>query len=215
MSEEKKKFSFLSSVENFWYYHKWSTIGVLALVIIIIIAFKSFSVPDIPCDAKIISVFSRIETTGEISLENKLSSFVDDIDGDGEKVVARKPFYVTSSGESNEDSIYLEQIEGTMAYAGADVVMMDDINYNRFKAKDFLCDLSEFVDLSSFDKDSIVYFNETPVAIKLKGSKFLSDMEFTFEDVYIGLMFIPDGKEDEMILGRKNGAKIITSLYKK
>ena len=215
MSEEKKKFSFLSSVENFWYYHKWSTMGISALVILIILAYKCISVPDIPCDAKIMTVFSRVETTGEINLESKLGSFVDDIDGNGEKVVARKPFYVTSSGESNEDSIYLEQVESIMAYADADVVMMDDINYNRFKAKDFLCDLSEFVDLSSFDKDSIVYFNEKPVAINLKGNKFLKDMEFTFEDVYIGLMFIPEGKENEMMSGRENGAKLITSLYKK
>ena len=53
------------------------------------------------------------------------------------------------------------------------------------------------------------------VAVKLTESKILRDMKFIVDEVYAGVMFIPDGADDVTLKTRENTKIAIEKLLEK
>ena len=105
--------------------------------------------------------------------------------------------------------------ENTIAYAQSDLVLLDGTNLNRFQSKDFLEPLENYVDISQFDSGSLVYRDDKAVAVKLTNSKLLLDMQFFIDDVYAGIMFVPEEGTPSLETHRKNAAAMLLKLSEK
>lgn len=215
MGEKKEKGFLLSSLENFWYYYKWPFLGGIVIFFVVLIAMINFSDVEEPADANVLAVFARPLTTQEFEFQSRLQDVIEDADGNGAKQIATESLYITEGGQSDEDSYATSQFENILAYAQADLVLLDGTNYERFKAKDFLEPLENYLDISAFDPNDLVYRDGKAVAVKLSDSKVLLDMQFIIDDVYAGIMFVPEENKEAFSAYRENAAKMLDELSKK
>lgn len=215
MAEKKEKGFLLSSLENFWYYYKWPFLGGIVIFFVVMIAMINFSSVEEPSDASVLAVFARPLTTQEFEFQSRLESVIEDADGNGTKQISTNALYITESGKSDEDSLAISKFENTIAYAQSDLVLLDGTNLNRFQSKDFLEPLENYVDVSQFDSDSLVYRDDKAVAVKLTNSKLLLDMQFFIDDVYAGIMFVPEEGTPSLETHRKNAAAMLLKLSEK
>lgn len=211
---EKEKGFFLTSLENFWYYYKWPFLGGIAIFFIVIIALLTFSDTEEPSDAMVLSVFARPLTTQEYEFQSRLEDVIDDIDDNGTKHILTESLYVTEGGKSDNDAFDIGKFEGKIAYAQGDLVLLDGTNFDRFSSKDFLAPLEDYVDISQFDKEDLKFRDGKAVAVRLRDSKVLKDMQFIIDNVYAGIMFIPDENAEHMVPRRENAAKMLSELTK-
>lgn len=215
MAEKKEKGFLLSSLENFWYYYKWPFLGGIVIFFVVIIAMIHFSSVEEPSDASVLAVFARPLTTQEFEFQTRLEGAIEDADGNGTKRISTNALYITEGGNSDEDSLATSKFENAIAYAQADLVLMDGTNFKRFQSKDFLEPLENYVDVSQFDRDSLIYRDGIAVAVKLTDSKLLLDMQFFIDDVYAGIMFVPEEGAQSLETHRKNAAVLLQALSEK
>ncbi len=215
MAEKKEKGFLRSSLENFWYYYKWPFLGGIVVFFVVIIAMMNFTDVEEPSDAQVLAVFARPLTTQEFEFQTRLEGVIEDADGNGTKHISTNALYITEGGKSDEDSLAISKFENNIAYARADLVLMDGTNLERFKPKDFLAPLEDYVDVSQFDETNLVYRDGKAVAVKLTDSKLLLDMQFFIDDVYAGIMFVPEEAAQGLDIHRKNGAEMLLELSKK
>lgn len=211
----KERGLFLTSLENFWYYYKWPFLGGIAIFFVVIIALMNFSDTEEPSDAKILSVFARPLTTQEYEFQSRLGDVIEDIDGNSTKYILTESLYVTEGGKSDNDAFDIGKFEGKIAYAQGDLVLLDGTNFDRFSPKDFLAPLEDYVDISQFDKEDLKFRDGKAVAVRLRDSAVLTDMQFIIDDVYAGIMFLPDENAEHMVPRRENAAKMLSELTKK
>ena len=215
MAEKKEKGFLLSSLENFWYYYKWPFLGGIVIFFVVIIAMINFLEVEEPSDASILAVFARPLTMQEFSFQTGLEDVIEDADGNGTKQISTNALYITEEGDSDEDSLATSRFENTIAYAQADLVLLDGTNLARFQPKDFLEPLEHYVDVSQFAEEDLVYRDGKAVAVRLTDSKVLKDMQFFIDDVYAGIMFVPEESEQTLERYRKNAANMLLELCKK
>lgn len=215
MAEKKEKGFLLSSLENFWYYYKWPFLGGIVIFFVVIIAMINFSYVEEPSDAGVLAVFARPLTTQEFEFQTRMEDVIEDADGNGTKRVSTNALYITEGGKSDEDSLATSKFENIIAYAQADLVLMDGTNFERFKQKDFLEPLENYVDVSQLAGEDLVYRDGKAVAVKLTDSKQLLDMQFFIDDVYAGIMFVPEEGAQSLEIQRKNAANILLALSEK
>ena len=215
MAEKKEKGFLLSSLENFWYYYKWPFLGGIVIFFVVIIAMINFSYVEEPSDADVLAVFARPLTTQEFEFQTRMEDVIEDVDGNGTKLISTNALYITEGGKSDEDSLATSKFENIIAYAQADLVLMDGTNFERFKQKDFLEPLENYVDVSQFSSEDLVYRDGKAVAVKLTDSKQLLDMQFFIDNVYAGIMFVPEEGAQSLEIQRKNAANILLALSEK
>ncbi len=205
---EKKKMTAFEAIDNFWYYHKWKVIAVIALVLgaLAVKGFINANTDNRDYDFVAISVFARPMTTGDYTLDKQLESVVTDIDGNGDLAIKTPGYYITEGATGDNDRLSISQFEAAMSEAEGDIILFDRTNLERFLPKDFFADISDYVDLSQISEEDIVYRNDVPVAVRLSDSKALTDMNFVIDDIYVSVMFTPD-EADEKILASRNLAK--------
>lgn len=215
MAEKKEKGFLLSSLENFWYYYKWPFLGGILIFFVVIIAMVNLTDMEAPSDASVLAAFAKPLTTEEFDLQSSLENVIEDVDGNETKRISTNALYITEEGKSDDDSLSISKFENSIAYAQADLVLMDGINYERFKSKDFLEPLENYIDISQLDGDNLVYRDGKAVAVKLENSRQLLDMGFIIDDVYAGIMFVPDESNEGIDARRKNAANMLLELSKK
>lgn len=213
--KKKEKGFVLSSLENFWYYYKRPFLGGILIFFVVIIAMMHFTEVEEPSDATVLSVFARPLTTQEYEFQSRLENVIEDADENGTKQISTNSLYITEDGTSDEDSQAISRLENIMAYAQADLVLMDGTNFERFRSKDFLEPLENYVDISQLDSENLVYRDGKAVAVRLKDSKQLLDMQFMIDDVYAGIMFVPEEHAEHLEIQRKNAASMLLELSKK
>lgn len=214
MSKKEKSF-ILSSIENFWYYYKWHFLGGIVIFFSVIIVMLNFSDVKEPSDVDILTLYARPLTTSEKYFEDGLDNVIEDVDKNGTKHIEINTLFITESGTSSEDLMDKSKFEGIIAYAQADLVLLDGTNLDRFKSKDFLAPLEDFMDISEIDSEDLIYRDGKAVAVRLSDSKHLKDMQYIIDDVYAGVMFVPEESEEEIPARRKNATNIIKELIKK
>ena len=199
---EKKKMSFLEAIDNFWYYHKWKVAGVLFILVGIfaVAGYMNANTDNRDYDFVAASVFARPMTTGDYTLEEQLKDVITDVDNNGED----------AKGET--DRIYQSQFESDLREANGDIILFDKANLERFLPKDFFADISDYVDLSQFPKEDIVYRQDVPVALRLSDSKALTDMQFVIDDIYVSVIFTPDNAEQSILASRELAKEVIEKL---
>ncbi len=203
MSEEKRKLTIKEHIENFWYYHKWKVV-IAAALLVAVWAFSTYmkaNTDNTAYDFKIYSVFARPLVAEEYKIEDFIADEVEDVNGDGEVNISAKSFYITEKASGDNDRITMTQFENTLPEADGDVMLFDRANLDRFIVKDMFSPISDYVDLAQIDEENIVYRGDVPVAVRLKGSKILTDMGFIIDDVYVSVMFTPDGSVKEYAKG--------------
>ncbi|MBO5930119.1 MAG: hypothetical protein J6Q27_02350, partial [Clostridia bacterium] len=128
--------------------------------------------------------------------------------------VQTKGLYITEGGKTDTDLVSMNNFDSAMAYGEGDLVLLDGANLSRYQSKDFLASLSDYVDVSQFAEENLIYRDGKAVAVRLKNSKILTDMQFIIDDVYAGIMFVPEMQEEQVAARRENAAKVLLELCK-
>ncbi len=217
MSEEKKSFTFLQRLENFWYYNKlWVILGIFFVLACILVC-QVFVEPtdDNIYDLTIESVFSHPMTTEEYDLDKRLQESIQDVNNDGKDDIKSNFFYITEERKNDNDYISQGQFETEMKNAKGDLLIFDEPNLNIYLKKDIFAPIEDYIDLSHIPEENIIYRGDIPVAVKLAESKLLSDMKFITDEVYAGVVFTPDNADETTLKSRNNAKIAIEKLLEK
>lgn len=214
MSKNKEKGFFLASLENFWYYYKWPFLGGIVIFFGVIIFMLNMAETEEPSDVDITAVFARPLTTQEFTFQPHVESVVSDADANGTIRVHTKGLYITEGGKTDTDLVSKNNFDSAMAYGEGDLVLLDGVNLARYQSKDFLAPLADYVDVSQLKEENLIYRDGKAVAVRLKNSKILTDMQFIIDDVYAGIMFVPERQEEQVAPRRENAAKVLLELCK-
>ena len=217
MSEQNKKFTFKERVENFFYYYKWPVIFVIlvALVISMYIPAIVNNEKDAVGDLTVLSVLAHPLTSEEYNIDQRLKDSIEDIDGDGEKSVVLKQFFITEKRTGDADVISTAQLDEQLRVGRGDLLILDEPNLEYYLKKDMFSPLEDYVDLSYISDEDIIRKDGVAVAVKLTSSQVLKDMRFIIDEVYAGVLFIPDNADDFTLNSRKNTTPAIKKLLEK
>ncbi len=216
MSKEKTKYTFWQRVENFFYYYKWRVIVVILVVLAVYFLWQLF--PDTTKttgDLTVVSALAHPLTAEDYDLDRRLNDVIADVDNDGEKTVAFHPYYITEKRTSDADVMSQSQLESHFSEARGDLLIFDAPNLAYYLKKDLFAPLEDYVDLSDISEEDIVRQNGVAVCVKLTNSKMLSDMRFIIDEVYAGVLFIPDDADDITLKSRENTKAAIAKLLEK
>lgn len=212
--QEKEKGFVRQSIENFWYYYKWPFLGGIVIFFAVLIGLTAATDMKEPADADILAVFARPLTMQELEFQSKLEHVAKDTDGNGKVVIGTEGLYISESGTGDNDSVSMNKFESKIAYAEADLVLMDKTNMERFSPKDFLEPLESYMDISKFSEEDLFYRDGVAVGVRLSDSKVLMEKQFIIDSVYAGIMFVPEDADDSVKLRRDNAVKMIEELVK-
>ena len=216
MKNKNKEKGFLAaSIENFWYYYKWPFLGGILIFFAVLIGLTMMEDTKKPADVEVLSVFARPLTMQEYELQGPLSDVIDDTDKNGEKTIFMNSLYISEGGKSDNDQIATSKFSSAIAYAQSDLILMDKTNIDRFSKKDFFAPLEDYLDLSAFDEEDLYYRDGVAVAVRLSDSQILTDMQFIIDNVYAGIMFVPNEAEDTLTVRRESAAEMIQKLSAK
>lgn len=214
MSKEKKKGFIRSSLENFWYYYKWPFLGGIAIFFGVIIFMLNIQETEEPFDVDITAIFARPLTTQEFTFQPHLEGVVSDVDENGTVRIRTEALYITEGGKTDTDLVSINKLDSAMAYGEGDLILLDGANLSRYQSKDFLAPLEDYVDVSQFAEENLIYRDGKAVAVRLKNSKILTQMQFIIDDVYAGIMFVPEMQTEQVSVRRENAAKMLIELCK-
>ncbi len=217
MSEQNKKPTFKERIENFFYYYKWRVI--IAILVLLVISMYIPAIVDDEKDAvgdlTVLSVLAHPLTSEEYDIDKRLKDVIEDVDGDGEKSVVLKQFFVTEKRTSDSDVISMAQLDENLKVGRGDLVIFDEPNLEHYLKKDMFSPLKDYVDLSGIPDEDIIKKDGVAVAVKLTSSQILKDMRFIIDEVYAGVLFIPDNADDVTLNSRKNTTPAISKLLEK
>ncbi len=214
-NQQKEKSFLMASLENFWYYYKWPFIGGIVLFFAVLAFLTATADVSEPTDADVAAVFARPLTTQEFEFQSRLGDVISDTDGDGETRVGTTSYYISEQGTSDNDVIAKSKFEAAIAYGEGDLVLMDGANMKRYSPKDLWAPLADFVDISQFAEEDLYYRDGVAVAVRLSDSAVLLDMQFIIDDVYAGIMYVPEVSQELYEARRENAAKMLLELVKK
>lgn len=214
MENAKKKSKFLEQLENFWYYYKWWVIlgAVFLMGIIVAINFVSSISKEDTADLKIVSVFSHPLTAKEYDINERVTDCLADINGDGKINAVLKQYYITEEQKTDDDQIAKGQFETLLRSGSGDVMLFDEPNLELYIKKDIFTPLDNLDFLSGIPDEHIIYQNGVPVALKLEKSQVLIDMGFIIDEVYAGIMFMPDNPTEETVKSRQSAEVVLKKL---
>ncbi len=212
---QKEKGFIAASLENFWYYYKWPFIGGIVLFFAVLTFMSTVTDTSVPTDVDVVSVFARPLTMQEYEFQSRLQDQVSDVDNNGSVTIGTEGLYISEGGTSDNDMLNKNKFEVKIAYAQGDLVLMDGANMKRFISKDLWAPLTDYVDIADFPEEDIYYRNDVPVAVRLSNSKILTDMQFIIDDVYAGIMFVPEEIKDTAPARRENAVKMLLALTEK
>ena len=152
------------------------------------------------------------EKRGNIHVDNE---FIPDVNGDGQQKVVFKPYFITEKGTSDSDKVTKSEFEMNLQNCYGDVMLFDVPSLNSYIKKDIFAPIGDYVDLSEIPQEDIVYRGDVAVAVKLSGSKILSDMHFIIDEVYASVMFVPDDADDATLATRENARTAIEKMLEK
>ena len=184
MSKKKEKGFIRSSLENFWYYYKWPFLGGIVIFFGVIVFMLTTTDTEEPSDVDITAIFARPLTMQEFTFQPYLESVVSDTDQDGTVRIQTEGLYITEGGNADNDIVSINKLDSAMAYGEGDLILLDGANLSRYQPKDFLAPLSDYVDVSQFAEENLIYRDGKAVAVRLRKSKILTDMQFIIDDVY-------------------------------
>lgn len=217
MSEAKKKMTFWQKVDNFWYYYKWWVIAGIFVVFGFwcLLFLLQGQTTDKTGDLTVLSVYAHPLTSEEYDLDNRLKEYVTDVNGDSEKKVVFKPYYITEKGTSETDQLTRGEFEMHLQNCYGDLIIFDELSLNNYLKKDIFAPIGDYIDLSQIPQEDIVSRDGVPVAVKLSGSKMLSDMHFIIDEIYVSVMFLPDNADENVLATRENAKIAIEKLLVK
>lgn len=158
-SQEKQ--GFFKKIENFWYYYKMHTFVALLLICAFAVGVHSCIHRD-SVDMYVLFMTNGAYTSAQTdALATKLETYVDDIDGDGEKrvqVITISFSDVLERTDQAQDTV-LARMVGQVASGPALFYVFDDANYQAmqnenveiFSKIDDLCRISPYVEEKRFN----------------------------------------------------------------
>ncbi len=194
-AQNKEKQSFLIKLENFWYYYKVPVIlGIIFLAgLLILLPSPSERVVS---DLKMTLVSEGILNEDSINFNEALPGLIQDINDDGESNITISRIFLSKDLTEENAEAYHRSLEAQLSNRGATLFIFDAVNYERMVKKDAFCPLDELLDTSLYS-DRVLYRDEVPIAMSLKGSKVLADMNFLNDDLYAMVLFRRPGEENE------------------
>ena len=214
MSEQNRKYTLKERIENFFYYYKWPVIfGVLVVLVIsmYIPAIFDKTREDVG-DLTVLSILAHPLTGEEYDLDKRLTDSIEDTDGDGEKNVLMRQYYITENRTSDSDIAAMAQLDEQLRVGRGDLLIFDEPCLSYYIKRDMFSPLEDYLDLSSIPEENIMRRDGVAVAVKLENSKMLSDMHFIIDEIYAGVLFVPDNAEDVTLKSRNNTTAAIEKL---
>lgn len=218
MSEEKRNMTFFQRIENFWYYNKWVVALIVLAIVTVILSVKLVldNDGDKARDLTVVCVYSQELTSGDsVDISKKLEQGISDVNNDGTVNAESKIYYISETAQSDEDKMAQGRFDAILQKYSGDIMIFDEPNLNLYLKKDIFEPIEKYMDLSHISEEDIVYRNGVAVAVKLSQSQVLKDINFKSDDVYAGIMFIPDNATNETKVSRENAKIAISNLVKK
>ena len=198
-------------LDNFWYYYKFHClIAVIALFgIWLLIDFNTQPFSDL--NISLTSVDALSEET--INFNEVLPDLITDTNGDGMTNITISRQFIGQDAEGADSREHYSKLLSQLSEKGAVLYIMDKVNFDRMIKKDAFSPLDAWMDITVFG-DRVIYRDDTPVALSLKGSRILADMKFIDDDLYgLILFFRPEDSEDAATKAQyENAAKVLAAL---
>ncbi len=206
--------SFKKKLENFWYYYKTPVIIVIivALAGIFLISEMTKSVPS---DLSVALVSTGALSDESINFNEALPNVIQDIDDDGGANITISRLYISESMKKEDLDVMRQSLEAKLANKGATLFLVDRTNFDSLIKKDAFCPLDELMNIAEYG-DRVICRGDTPIALSLAGSKVLSDMKFSDDDLYAMILFRRPGEENDPVRVKEyeNAVRVLTELMK-
>lgn len=216
MSEAKKKLTFLQWLDNFWYYHKWKVvIGVLLILALwagITFYNDNLKRAEDAGDLCVMTVLSSRVTPEKIDFDERLKDGLNDANQDGEISVVYTAHYIANPVKTQEDKMAQAQFANDLEKCWGDLMLFDKPSIGIYKKKDIFEPIDKYVDLTQIPEEDIVYRGDVPVAVRLTNSKIIREMKVYTDDIYVGVMFLPEDAEEKLLASRENAKIAIEKL---
>ncbi|MBR6729552.1 MAG: hypothetical protein IKL80_05250 [Clostridia bacterium] len=213
-TEQNENRTFKHKWEDFWYYHK-VTVIICIFILVFIAMFISQFTSKIKTDLNISLITADVVTEGSINFDELLSDRIQDTNADGENNITLTRLFITGKEDDEADEASRQNLEAQLANRGSVIFIFDAYNYENAIKKDAFCPLNELIDVESYG-DRVVYHNEKPMALSLKGSALLADMGFSNDDLYALVLFRrpEDAQNETLNLQYENAAVVLNELMK-
>ena len=142
--DQNKPASFLSKVENFWYYYKAPVIIVIVIAAVLAILFTGNS-DSVATDLNIAIVTSETLTEESINFNESLPGLIADANGDGEANITISRFFISKDLTQENDETYQNNLESQLANKGAIIYIADAANYERLISCWLICPLPRMI----------------------------------------------------------------------
>lgn len=200
--------------KNFWYYHKFHVLaGVFAAIFIVLTVSECAKNKEPDISIGYISSTYR----EHLKFEDELEKAVGDINGDGVEYAFCDSVVLSDVPQSDQDLMLIQKVSVMFASRDYDVFIMDKDFFEADVYGDMFVDLSDV--LPAHMAEDAVKMRGKPMAVKTTHCKFLNDLSFSGDDLYVGfsaLRLSDEGKEkyetrhnalkkvfDDIILGMK------------
>ncbi len=198
-------------LDNFWYYYKFHCIlALIALAgIWLLIDFNTQPVSDLNVSLTSVGALSE----GTINFNEALPGLISDANGDGMANITISRQFIGEDAEGKDSREHYSKLLNQLSEKGATLYIMDKLNFDRMIKKDAFSPLNEWMDVSAYG-DRVMYRDEIPIALSLKGSLVLKEMEMTDDDLYGLILFSrPEDADDTVTMMQyENAAKVLAAL---
>ena len=178
-------------LKNFWYYHKFHVLaGVLALLFVLLTISECMKnkVPDISIG------YISGEYRDNLKLEEEFEKVIDDLNDDGEIYTFCDSVILPDVPQNDGDMMLVQKVSVMFASGDYDMFIMDKDYFTADIYGDMFVDLSDIAPEEM--KSDAVLMRGKPVAIKTSHSKFLNDLSFSDDELYVGFCALRLGDEE-------------------
>lgn len=194
-----------SKLANFWYYYKNHTIVALMIIVCVSIILSS-QLKTVKPDFTLALVGNKYMLDEDAErLQNELAKYIDDLNGDGQKVVFLSRLSVSADPSDRIDMSgsqeMVTKIGLEFTHGDTRLFLMDEEYKEAYGNEDYLQPLNDYI---SDSKDEPIY------TVSVENNKFLQGYNVDTKGLYIGIKLIPEREQnDEDVLKKDACAKTL------
>lgn len=185
--KEQGEMNTKEKIINFWDYHKFHIlIGILAVAFVVFTAVECNRRKNPDLCIGYVSYDYRDHTI----LEQELSKEVGDDNGDGRSYVMVDSVVMNEIPVTDQDSMLAQKVSVMFVSGDYRMYIMDKEFFEVEMYNEMFMDLSDLI--SEDVKENAYKIMGKPIAVKTTDCKFLQDVKFSGEELYVGLTAIAD-----------------------
>lgn len=203
----------------FWMYYKWQTIGIVFVILCVgVTVFQCFHREKYDAVVNYVSADYYKEDTVQ-ALEDELSKYIQDVDGDGNPKVFVQQMNITNQDITVEQDYTLQMKHDVELTDSTSFLYIYDNNEVQLMAgrenSDSIYDnIMESLNIDFTDDKVVKTASEKPIAVSVSGSKILGNLGIKTDDLYLAIKTNGDGENKEQVLSHQNAVDMAAEILK-